>query len=544
MRQAAEPAPARAPSRWRALRALLAVLALSCAGLALSSAPALAAHHFSKALTAPPGGFSGPFGLAVGPAGEVWVDNRDGSTVDVYSSTGAFETEFSDGLPVTESEGIAVDDSATSPSKGDLYVADLEGSVLKYEYNSGTKKATKLASITGLSEPYAVAVDSSGGPSSGDLYVLQHGHSVNKYGPTGTLITSGLFKTATEPQAMAVDASGNIYVAISSGVYEYNESGTCLNACAAFAGVTEKTLGITVGPEGYVYLDPEASETEVFKSNGTLVEKFAPPFLIERGTGIGVSGTTVFVTNFFENEVDMFIEGAVKDKLTITKAGTGSGKVECEVNKTGGFVKCELEYAEGTELTIRGKANPGSTFSPGWSGGTGSASVCTGTTNCTFKIKAASAITATFPENTPVEFTPTVVGTGEVKCEVDKEGGFVKCELEYAEGTELTIEGVAGGGWTFEGWSAGTGSASACTGTANCQFTITKATTITATFGIASVFPLTVHVTGKGEVNGGVIVKCTSSGGTCTEPTKGKVILTATAEPGSRCSPAGSVSAK
>ena len=115
-----------------------------------------------------------------------------------------------------------------------------------------------------------------------------------------------------------------------------------------------------------MYLDPEASETEVFKSNGTLVEKFAPPFLIERGTGIGVSGTTVFVTNFFENEVDMFTEGVAPTVTSIAPpSGSTHGGTEVTIKGTGfvspakvkiGNEATEVKVESATEIKAKTKA--------------------------------------------------------------------------------------------------------------------------------------------------------------------------------------------
>lgn len=60
-----------------------------------SSAQAFAeTHKFSKVLLAPTGGFKSPCGVAVGVGGEVFVSNKESNVVDVYSSSGAFETGF------------------------------------------------------------------------------------------------------------------------------------------------------------------------------------------------------------------------------------------------------------------------------------------------------------------------------------------------------------------------------------------------------------------------------------------------------------------
>ena len=88
--------------------------------------------------------------------------------------------------------------------------------------------------------------------------------------------------------------------------------------------------------------------------------------------------------------------------LTITKGGTGSGEVECEV-EGGPLEPCEAKYPELTEITLVAEAESGSTFA-GFSEGTGSATGCS-TSPCTFTIEANSKVKATFNAVTPA---PTV----------------------------------------------------------------------------------------------------------------------------------------
>ncbi len=85
------------------------------------------------------------------------------------------------------------------------------------------------------------------------------------------------------------------------------------------------------------------------------------------------------VTATFDEE-----EPTPEFKLTIAKAGTGSGSVTCD----GGA--CSSEYPEGEEVTLAATAASGSTFS-GWSGGG-----CSGTAPCTVTIEEDTTVTATF----------------------------------------------------------------------------------------------------------------------------------------------------
>ncbi|MGO9763871.1 MAG: hypothetical protein ACLP1Q_21675 [Solirubrobacteraceae bacterium] len=339
----------------------LATLGVLAGALLLSPAPALATppHEFSGSLPVPTEGFNLPWGLGVGPEGEVFVNNLGSSRMDVYSSSNAFETEFEFEAP-HESYQMAVDDSseAGDPSKGDLYIATLgTGSVLKYEYNRSTKTATKLASISGLVEPSAVAVNAKG-----DVYVADFVHGeegkgyVNKYGPEGTLITKELITGLTTPEALAVNSSGDIFVGSVNGVLEYEEDGTCMNSCAAFAGVTTLTNGLAVGPNGDVYVgEANADQISVFKEDGTSVETFPIGIAFPFGIGVSGNGRTVYVTSEQANEVDEF---------TLPQPLSAKTEVATEVTKTaaklhakvalegGGKIRYHFDYGKATEPEV------------------------------------------------------------------------------------------------------------------------------------------------------------------------------------------------
>jgi hypothetical protein len=169
------------------------------------------------------------------------------------------------------------------------------------------------------------------------------------------------------------------------------------------------------------------------------------------------------VTATFDEEPTAFFE------LEIDTDGTGSGEVECEVN--GGEAEaCELEYEEGTEVTLVPVADPGSEFIE-WSGD------CTGSGACELEMDANKAVTATFDEEEEPaeEFALTIVKAGTGSGTVSCDGG--SCAAEYPEGTEITLTATAAQGSTFSGWSGG-----GCSGTGACEVTIDEDTTVTATF--------------------------------------------------------------
>ena len=216
--------------------------------------------------------------------------------------------------------------------------------------------------------------------------------------------------------------------------------------------------------------------------------------------------------------------------LSVTKAGTGTGTVQCKFN-AGSAGACTSPQPNGTSVEIVVTANASSTFA-GFSGGTGSASSCS-TSPCSFVITANSSVTATFNLK-PTEFALTVnnagTGSGTVKCKVGA-GSSGACATEYPEGTALTLIAEASAGSEFAGFSG------VCTGS-SCALTMNAAKTVTATFNlIPPEFEYLLAVEGIGTGSGTVIsnpagIECGSDcSGSFFEGTK--VLLTASPAQGS-----------
>ena len=211
--------------------------------------------------------------------------------------------------------------------------------------------------------------------------------------------------------------------------------------------------------------------------------------------------------------------------LTITKGGSGSGEVECEV-EGGEAEPCEAKYPDQTEIALVATADPGSTFA-GFSEGTGSATGCS-TSPCTFTLEASSKVKATF--NAKPEFTLKVkkegTGTGTVTSSPAGINCGATCEAKFEEGKEVTLTATPSGGSTFAGWTG-----SGCSGTGTCKVTMSAAKEVTATFNLTvkPEFALTIVKNGSGS--GSV----TCNGGACAAKyaAGSKVTLAASAASGS-----------
>lgn len=141
-----------------------------CGGSALAAT----GHKFLSRLSeAPPGtALKAPGAAAVDHAtGDVFVADPASGVVDVFGATGAFVTQFGEGL---EPAGVAVDEAS-----GNVYVADsATDAVLVFKPN-GSGGYVLLASWSGegtagkeFGEVVGVGVDNSKSVSAGDVYVV------------------------------------------------------------------------------------------------------------------------------------------------------------------------------------------------------------------------------------------------------------------------------------------------------------------------------------------------------------------------------------
>lgn len=242
------------------------------------------------AVTGPDTGLSEPEGLALDPAGNIYVTNFGNSSLTIYPPNSSNDatpgaTIVGPDTGLFEPQGIALDASR------DIYVANC-GSCLfglapdsVTEYPPGSNgDAVPIATITGpdtgLSAPAGIALDSSG-----NIYVAnpQGGPlgtgSITEYSPgsngdtTPVATVTGAATQLSYPMGVSLDASGNIYVA--------NDGGDT-------GGVDEVTV-YPAGSNGNVA--PEAVIT------GSATELLSPDLLAVAGGNIYVTNDAVEVGN-------------------------------------------------------------------------------------------------------------------------------------------------------------------------------------------------------------------------------------------------------
>jgi len=349
-------------------RSILA-LCLAVGGLLLLSSPALAGgeveHVFGSSRSFKGEGkcaFAEPGGVAVGEAGgDVYVFDRATNAVDRFSSTGACLAHHNVGKAETGeagNEGIAVDNSPSSPSSGDVYVVDAEEhAILKFkpEENGSLKLVTKIKEfhrsekVEGKTEVveefsefegeiHGIAVDASGG-----LWVYQ-GEVIDHLGPEKTkqkllsvpieVMYESASSCAPRP-GFAVTADARFFYVGrerenrkeeceegSTALVKLNSSGE--TAVEPEAGSepdrkaqldNENTTGVAVeGSSGDVYFD-DGTSISAFGPTRLFIQRFggeAGSAHVQGGAGIAVDSTTndVYVADVHETvvgEVEVFI---------------------------------------------------------------------------------------------------------------------------------------------------------------------------------------------------------------------------------------------
>jgi hypothetical protein len=133
--------------------------------------------------------------------------------------------------------GLAIDNSATSPNQGTLYVTDPGHlTVKKFVRNPGTEKYEAAGELTPV-PPFSTFEGESGRPAgvavdeAGNVYVSirfeKNGFgSIVKFSPTGTQLARIPASEATRgPEDMAVDGDGDLFVIADFGLFVYPANG-------------------------------------------------------------------------------------------------------------------------------------------------------------------------------------------------------------------------------------------------------------------------------------------------------------------------------
>ena len=237
------------------------------------------------------GQFVGPADVAAGPGGVLYVTDTDGgsvSRVQKFNSTGGFLAGWG-GLTSGNGQFDTPLGVATAPD-GTVYVSDTnrdrvqrfdaDGAFLGRWGSTGTANR-QFNRPTGIT----VAAD-------GNVYVIDSGNSrVQVFTPTGAFVrkwgTAGsgarqfqFFDPAYEqPNGIATDSAGNVYVTDANRVQKFTATGTFLTQWGSYGtadGEFTGAAGIAVDSLDNVYVTSLAYRFDVqkFDSDGDFIDKW------------------------------------------------------------------------------------------------------------------------------------------------------------------------------------------------------------------------------------------------------------------------------
>jgi DNA-binding beta-propeller fold protein YncE len=261
----------------------------------------------SATISGPDSGINIPAGVAIDSTGKIYVANGGNNTVTVYAAgsngnvvPSATIRGFSTGL--TGPTGIALD------SNGKIYVANGGNDTVTVYAVGSNGNATPSATISnGLSDPTGVALDSVNNIYVANGYLGNANVTVYPAGSTGNAAPSAILSnTLDAPAAIALDSTGKIYVADDGGqvgnsdlvvVYASSSVGTpsaIINS--EFAGTDNgmsEPNGIALDNAGNIYVTNRSS-------NSLTTNTSINPAIYSAGTGaIGVPFAASFKTNYF-----------------------------------------------------------------------------------------------------------------------------------------------------------------------------------------------------------------------------------------------------
>lgn len=208
-----------------------------------------------------------PAGVAVDSKGNVFIADTGDNLIREVTTDGNIATIAGNGYPSFSGDtALAKESSLNHPqdvavdSSGNVYIADtLNAAIRKITSDGKINTVAGSASIgykgdggaatsAGLIEPYAVAVDGSGNifiaePEDGRIRQVDGKANINTIAGNGTLGFGGDGSTATNamfylPTGVAVDSSGNVYIADSQNNRVRKLSGSTVSTVAGNGGLS------------------------------------------------------------------------------------------------------------------------------------------------------------------------------------------------------------------------------------------------------------------------------------------------------------------
>ena len=296
----------------------------------------------------------------------------------------------------------------------------------------------------------------------------------------------------------------------------YGAAGTYYSAPVLQLGPPE-TLTVSVNGGGRVTSSPSGvscpGTCSVQFSYGTVVTLTAAASsgYVFTGWSGACSGTGSCMVSMY-GPVNVTATFTALETLTVNVTGGGT------VTSSDGYINCpgtcSHTYLYNQGVTLYANPAQGWTFSS-WGG------ACGGNGTCNLVMTNNLSASASFAQIYHM-LTVSVSGSGTVT----SADGYINCpgtcSHTYAWGTPVTLNAMPASGWSFSGWSG------ACSGTGQCNLTMTQDQSVSATFTQNS-YTLTVSTFGSGTVTSSDgYINCP---GTCTHTYLSLTDVTLTATP-------------
>ncbi len=235
------------------------------------------------------------------------------------------------------------------------------------------------------------------------------------------------------------------------------------------------------------------------------------------GCPVPVSGDTTATAVFTTTAaVQSETFGVALASPTTGTVANGSDPANYPINcGTTGTGACSLTVLQGSTITVDEQPDAGNFFS-GWGGSCGGTAV-----SCAVYVNGNDFVSATWVSTTPTTLEVQVSGGGAVTGGGISCGAGSTCDKQEPPNSTVGLTATPQSGYAFTGWGM------ACNGLQpSCTVQMNISRTVTAEFD--PLVPLSVTVTGLGQVSGGAIT-CGPGPQTCTagEPPNSNVTLTA-----------------
>jgi hypothetical protein len=330
------------------------------------------------------GDFSGPAGVAIDESsGDVYVVDKGNNRVEKFNAEGSYLSQFNGhenpSFPggLSSPTNVAVDNSTSSPSKGDVYV--LDGGHDTVDKFSAT--GAFIYELKGFAERLiGVAVDPAG-----NVWVDEKNGRVLEFsGAVENKVLTSLELPAEYEMSggLAVDSEDNLYVGrthLTSEYFleyfavEFSDTGQLLGedkCCSATRQVLEPLTLVIEPATNRLFLDEETAISQYGpfgQPYGSSLQTFGSK--ITSSSGIAVNGTThtVYVSEGSTDVVAIFPAGPVlPDVLTgaTSNVQKTSTKLEGVVYPDGKEVtECAFEYGTSTAYGQTATCAPAAPFS-------------------------------------------------------------------------------------------------------------------------------------------------------------------------------------